>query len=531
MSVRQTGEFAGLYQRSGFVTRRETALFGALALVIAALIVYGFVGAPGYTDAYYHFNAAKRLATGLGLSDAYLWTYIGAPPVLPAPSHLYWMPLTSILAAISLWLTQSTSYAAAQAPMALLLAAAAILAFRIGWRLLHHRRGAWLAGLLTLFSGFFARYWGAIDTFAPYAFIGALCLHFFGLALTTRQARSLWMIAGGLAALAHLTRADGLLLIGLGVLLGVWRMIERRRALHRRVVYLLLMLLTYLLVMSPWYLRNQFEIGSPLPLGGTQAIWFSEYDDIFNYPPDASPADLGWDGLIESRREALVNNVATFVAVEGMIAMTPFMLIGLWRRRRDPYLRPFWLYALLLHIAMTFVFPYPGYRGGLFHSVAALIPFWAVLGIAGIDDSVKWMAARRRRWQPETAKRVFSGGLLALAVTLTVYTGLAGRVPASDAIPPLYQALRQTIPEDALVMINDPAMLYYFTGFGGVVLPNETPATILEIANQYKVGYLVLETGGIPDELAPILDAPPDFLIPLPFDMPDVRLYAITITP
>lgn len=527
----ETGEHL-LYPRRGVVTRRETALFGVLAFGIAFLIVYGFVGAPGYTDVFYHFNAAKRLATGFGLSDTYLWTYIGAPDRLPAPSHLYWMPLTSMLAAISMWLTQSPTYAAAQIPFAVLLALTAILGFRIGWRLLRHRRGAWLTGLLTLFSGFFARYWGAIDTFAPYAFIGALCLHAFGLALTTRQARSLWMLAGGLAALAHLTRNDGLLLIGLGVLLAAWRMIERRRALHRRIIYTALMLLTYLMVMSPWLLRNQFEIGRLLPVGGLDAIWFRSYDDLFNYPPEARPADLGIDGLIESRREALVNNGATFVAVEGLIAMTPFMLIATWRRRRDPYLRPFWVYALLLHVVMTFVFPYPGYRGGLFHSAAALVPFWGALGVAGIDDAVKWIASRRRGWQPETAKLVFSGGLLALAVALTLQTGFAGRVAPTTGLPALYEELRLHIPAGSRVMINDPAALYYYTGFGGVVVPNEDPAAVLEIANQYDVTYLVLERGGVPAGLASIFDAPPDFLLPIPIDdMPDVRLYAITIAP
>ncbi len=531
MSVDQTGEHEIVYERPNLITRRETVIFAVIALVIAFIITFGVVGAPGYTDVYYHFNAAKRLATGLGLSDTYLWTYIGAPDRLPAPSHLYWMPLTSILAAISMAITGSATYAAAQIPLAILFAGTAMLAFRIGWRIMHHRRGAWLSGLITLFSGFFTRYWGAVDTFAPYAFIGALCLYAFGSALMTRQARSVWMIAGGLAALAHLTRADGLLLIGVGVLLSVWRMIERRRALHRRIVYMILMVLTYLMVMSPWFLRNQFEIGTPLPIGGTQAIWFSQYDDLFNFPPDANPSDLGINGFIESRREALVNNIGTFVAVEGMIAMTPFMLIGLWRRRRDPFLRPFWVYALLLHIAMTFVFPYPGYRGGLLHSAAALIPFWAVLGVAGIDDSVKWIAARRRRWQPETAKRVFSFGLLGLAILLSVQIGLAGRVAPRESIPTPYLELSQYIPAGSRVMINDPAALYYFTGIGGVVIPNEDPTTLLEVANQYQVSYLVLEVGGIPAGIALVLESPPNFLIPIPLDIPNVRLYAITITP
>ena len=523
-------KLAGL-QVSASNTRREMALFGLLALVVAFFIVYAFVGAPGYTDVYYHFNAAKRLATGFGLTDTYLWTYIGAPDTLPAPSHLYWMPITSILAAVSMWLTRSTSYAAAQIPFALCLAGTALVAFRLGWRVLKQRRGAWLAGLLTLFSGFYTRYWGAIDTFAPYALIASLGLSAFGLALESPASKRWWLLAGALAALAHLTRADGLLLIGLGGLLAVWLIIERRLTLQVGIVRVSLLLAAYLVVLLPWFARNWIAIGSPLPLGGTQAIWFDEYDDLFSYPPDASPVTLGLEGFINSRREALVNNFATFVAVEGLIAMSPFMLIGLWRRRRDLYWRPFCGYALLLHVAMTFVFPYPGYRGGLFHSAAALIPFWTVLGLAGIDDAVGWVAQRRRRWQPQVAKVLFSFGLLGLAILLSLQTGMAGRIVASDTIPALYQELQQVIPPEARVMINDPAALYYFTGYGGVVIPNGDADAVRQIATQYAVQYLVLQAGGMTDELAPLYNAPPAFLTPIPLTTPDVRLYAITISP
>src|SRR5258708_13392823 len=73
-----------------------------------ALIVGGIMAAmlhhPGYTDAYYYFNAGQRLAQGKGLTDVALWTYIGAPAGLPIPSHLYWMPLASLVAAVGMFI-------------------------------------------------------------------------------------------------------------------------------------------------------------------------------------------------------------------------------------------------------------------------------------------------------------------------------------------------------------------------------------------------------------------------------------------
>jgi hypothetical protein len=291
----------------------------------------------------------------------------------------------------------------------------------------------------------------------------------------------------------------------------------------------------YLLVMTPWLVRNVNELGAPLPAGGLQGIWFTEYDDIFTYPFNASPQIFFADGLsllLQSRWTALTHNLMRFVAEQGMIILAPLMLIGLWQRRRDPFLRAFGIYALGLFVAMTFVFPYPGYRGGLFHSAAALVPFWAALGVCGLDQAVEWVARRRRHWNARTAKMVFSVGLVIFAIALS----LAIIKPAAVTVAPMYTELTQRLPAGARVMINDPSALYYFTGFGGVALPNSAPEMILDIAQRYHIQYLVLEwvtlssgdkTLAAPHALWFDPNAPPAFLTPLPFDVPDVRLYAI----
>lgn len=515
------------------MNRRSFALFALVALAGAWLIT-GWVAAPGYTDAYYHFNAATRLASGQGLTDEYVWTYIGARDHLPMPSHLYWMPLTSVIAGAGMSVFGAPGdYAAARLPFTLMFAGTVLVGYWLGWRLGGTSRHAWVAGLLVLFSGFFAKFWGAIDTFAPYALAGSLCLVVLGIASRAHsraplQNALLWMAAGALAGLGHLIRADGLLLLIVCALMAGWLLIRRVLTAQMVVLSLLAAAAGYVFVMLPYFARNLNEIGTPLPLGGTQAIWFDEYNDIFNYPPDANPATLFEDGLgafVDSRREALVNNTGTFVAVEGWVIVTPLMLIGLWKRRRDPFLLPFALYALGLHLAMTFVFPFPGYRGGLLHSAAALIPFWAALGVVGLDDVVDWVAKRRRRWNAKTAKTVFSGGLVAVAAGLTFYIGVNGRV--TPQMPPLYAELRERLPAGARILSDDPPELYYYTGMGGAVLPNEAPETLLEIARRYGIDYLMikLDAAGVPAPLLTVIDNPPDFLTPLPFDT--ARLYAI----
>jgi hypothetical protein len=83
-------------------------------------------------------------------------------------------------------------------------------------------------------------------------------------------------------------------------------------------------------------------------------------------------------------------------------------------------------------------------------------------------------------------------------------------------------------------MINDPPQLHYFTGLGGVVLPNESPDAVLEIARKYDIDYLLLEGisddgrgAAAPDELLSILQSPPEFLTQIPFHSPGTRLYEI----
>ncbi|NDJ77193.1 MAG: hypothetical protein GYB65_13135, partial [Chloroflexi bacterium] len=250
----------------------------------------------------------------------------------------------------------------------------------------------------------------------------------------------------------------------------------------------------YLLVMLPWFMRSADVIGTPLPTGGTDTIWLRGYNEIANYPPGASASDFfewGLDNILRSRWEALTTNLGTFVAVETWVILGPFALFGLWRRRSEPFLLGLMLYALGLHLAMTFVFAYPGYRGGLFHSASALLPFWAALGLLGVDETIAW-AARKRRWPRAQAQAVFGGALVALAVVLSL--GLtAARLDDWNNNGKFYQDVAAGLPSDAVLMVNDPPALYYHTGLSGVVVPNAEPTVIPEIAAQYGVTHLVLD--------------------------------------
>lgn len=536
---------------------RSTLLYTLISL-LGAFVIIRLAGAPSYTDAYYHFTAAERLVRGDGLTIPYLWTYIGAPDAFPPdgaiPSHTYWMPLTSLSAAVGMWaLNAAGDPAATQWPFALMLAGTTWIGYFLGWKLGGTRRHAWSAGILTLASPFYLRWWGTIDTFAPYAFFGALALLATSFASERRSTR--WFaLAGALSGLCHLTRADGLLLLITACAAACWPMggpsPQRASANHSaeeinssdaeniekngkvvispltRVKWLAVVIGAYLLVMLPWFARNQAAVGSLLPVGGTQAIWFMEYDELFSYPPDATPETLlsgGPDALISSRWYGLINGLQTFLAVEGVIFIAPLMLIGLWQRRTD-FTRGFWLYAIGVHVAMTLVFPFPGARGGLFHSATALVPWWMAFGVSGLDDVLAWAVKRRRRWRLQTATGIFGAALVLFTVGFAVMLAISARpMPVS----PLYAAIREVLPPDARVMSADPAALFYHTGLGGVVQPNEHPNVILTLSERYDITHLLVEGRNVPFPLRSILDTPPDFLIPIALPVEGGSLYAI----
>ena len=105
------------------VSRRATWAFAAMSAVLAVVLIYVVAPLPLYTDVYYHLNAANRLVSGQGLTDAYLWNYVNAPESLTGgwsvPSHQYWMPMPTLMAAGGMALTGAPGrYPAAQIPFA-----------------------------------------------------------------------------------------------------------------------------------------------------------------------------------------------------------------------------------------------------------------------------------------------------------------------------------------------------------------------------------------------------------------------------
>ncbi|MCL4869090.1 MAG: hypothetical protein KJ063_08985 [Anaerolineae bacterium] len=452
---------------------------------------------PAYMDAYYYASNGQRLAEGHGWTEMVIWQYLDDPQGVPAPSHSYWMPLSSLLAAAGYLVLPS--FRGMQLPFWLLTGLLPLLSYHISHKLGGERWQNIAAALFTLSGGFFLPNWNQPETFAPFAWAGAVCLLLMGqLAGGSEQSSRLTpqhsLLIGLFAALAHLTRADGVLLLGIAILITLTPKLETSTS---KLKTNFLIILGYLLLMSPWFSHNLRVSGGILPTTGTQTIFLTDYDDLFAY---GRTFDLnhylawGISNIVRSKLMGMWQGLQTFITVNGLIFLTPFVLLGgwvRWREGKQGWLRPLLLYTLFLYAAMSLVFTFPGERGGLFHSAAALWPWFMALVPVGIGWGVEWLAQRLPHWQPERAKRLFTGLFIGVALVMSLALGLTrGSV---DAAAQLYPEIAPLLPDGVAVMVGNAPGFYYHTGYPAYSIPNEPIETMLAAAARYHITYLILD--------------------------------------
>jgi hypothetical protein len=522
------------------MTFRYYGVLFFLGLIMSGLVAL-FQRAPGYMDAEYYFAGGQQLATGQGFSEPFLWNYLDDPAGLPHPSHAYWMPLASILAAAGMLVGGVASFSAARIPFLLLAGLVPPLTAALAYSLTPKRNPAILAGCLAAFSAFYLPFLPTIDTFGIYMLLGA------GFFLTLSPLSPLPfpltpLLLGLLAALFHLSRADGLLWLPIALIASIYlnktsptthhapgnarhplrithyalRVTPHAsrftphalRITHYKLRNALLVLLAYLLLMSPWMLRNFSAFGTSLSPGGLRSLWLTNYDEIFSYPASILTFDhwihSGLKSILEARAWALGLNLQTVLAVQGEIFLLPLIIAGVWHLRKDHRVQLGVLAWSAIFLAMTVVFPFPGARGGLFHSGAALQPLCWALAPVGLESFLE-LGVEKRGWGKEQARKVFSWGLVALALFLTIMIGYL-RIVGNDAsslawnqTPRHYSQIEASlgehgIAEGEIVMVNNPPGYFVATGRPAIVVPDGDIRSTLAAAQRYHAHYLLLES-------------------------------------
>jgi hypothetical protein len=492
--------------------RRDYLLLALLGLLVS-MAVAAFQSTPGYMDADYYYAGGVQLAAGNGFTEPYLWNYLDNPAGLPHPSHAYWMPLASILAAVIPALFGPGSWFAARIPFYLIVACLPPLTAVLAFSLTSRRSLALASGLLAVFSGFYLPFLTTTDTFALYMLFGGL---FF---LIAKRPPSIVnsLLLGLLASLMHLSRADGLLWL-IFAFEAVMLLRKPGQSLLSTLYSLLSVLIGYLLIMVPWFARNFSAFGSYLAPGGSKMLWLTSYNQIFSYPASGLTFSAWWQSglgeILQARLWALGLNSANAFAVQGGIFLLPFILIGLWHLRKEKVIQLALLAWFLTLAAMTLAFPFAGARGGFFHSGASVQIVWWALAPVGLERVIQW-GRQRRGWNEVQARPVFLAGLVGMAVLLSVLI-FALRIPTWGNESSAYYRINVSLQsygisaEDIVIVSNSPGF-YLASGNPAIAVPDGDADTIKVLAERYGARFLILEAGSTPSGLMPVYENPHDY--------------------
>lgn len=491
-----------------------------LSSLILLVILAQFQPIPGYLDSDYYYAGGIQLATGKGFTEPYLWNYLDEPQSLPHPSHNYWMPLASIVAALGMWLTGQTTYEVARIPFIIIAAGIPPLTAGLAYKFSNRRDLAITAGLLAIFSVYHAPFVGVTDNFSLFMLFGGLYFLMVTRLIDRPSQFRNWFFLGLLAGLMTLSRTDGLLWLGLTGLIALWKAKEATSSLPQLTNYILritlFIFLGFLFIMSPWYARNLNLYGSIMAPGGSRALWLDNYDQTFSFPASQltmqSFFSLGWKEILLDRLWALSNNLQSAFAAHGGIILFPFIIAGIIKYWRDDRVRLGVIGWSILFVVMTLVFPFAGARGGFFHAGAAFQPLWWTLAPLGLESVVAW--ARKRGLFTEQAQVIFRSALVLIAIILTVYVGWLRLFSLGwGEGEEYYQKVEQLIvqegatPED-VVIVRNPVGYNIMTDRYAIVIPFGNEQTIHLLAEQFGARYLILEKKAVLQQIKDLYENP-----------------------
>ena len=513
--------------------RNNTFLF-ILGLTVA-LAVASVQSSPGYMDSGYYYATGLQLVEGKGFTEPFLWNYLDDPDGIPHPSHTYWLPLSSILSALSMLVVGQKTYTAARLIFILFAAFVPIVTAHLAMDISKRRDLAMISGLLSIFSVYYAPFMPVTDNYAPFMLLGGMIF-----ILANKTQWWVYLILGFLAGLMNLARTDGILWLGLLGILILWRLNDADQKKINKLKSLIipgaLVIGGYMLVMAPWFIRNINIFDSPMAPGGGHILWLTNYNDTFAYPADQvnlqSWLDAGWQSALKARLWAFSITLGNSLGVQGGILVFPFILIGFWGIRHDIRARLALVGWLILITVMTFIFPFAGARGGFFHAGTAFQPFWWAIAPLGLERVIKGI--RSRKLLDDRAYKIFQGALVGISIGLTgliIWLRILqpGWQPESQLYTKVEEFLvKQGASQNEIAVVRNPPGYYIVSGRPTIVIPPGGPSTILELAERYDASYLILEPGGVLEiyqELYDLYEEFPNFEYLGEVD--DARIYAL----
>lgn len=499
--------------------KKATLVFVFFAGLIVALFWANFQDVPGYMDAEYYYVNALQLFRKEGLQEPFIWNYLSDPAGVPTPAFSYWMPLPSLLAAAGLFIFSNESFLAARSLFLICAGLLPVMVIILTLKLVKNNEFVWMAGILAIFCGYYTIFISQTDSFILLMILA--CCFYIAAFTDSFFSEHLWkwtlgfLTLGLLSGLIHLTRADGLLWLGVSAIILVWRVKRGKQEVSsnsdksNKIKFILgaaVILAGYLCVTGWWYARNLLVWGTLMPPGGVNTIWLTAYDQMFVYPANnlsfQNWVASGWNSIINVRLNSFLQNLKTLMGVQLMIFLLPFVCAGAWKLRKLPIIRlPFFVWLGIFGV-MTLVFPFAGARGGYFHSGSAIQPLiWALFPI-GFQSFIDF-GVKKRNWNAKVAGKVFAMGFMLIAIVLSgvlFFARVSGFNGTNtwDYSHQQYMRIANILNEldidySETIMVNNPPGFYLASGRTSIVIPDGDVSTLIKAARKYNANYLVLE--------------------------------------
>ncbi len=516
------------------MTRLE-AVISALAVFVAALVVRVWAASvltfPRPEDTAYYVGVARNLLDGHGLVSNAIWSYQTPPLVFPRPAFEVWLPLPTFLAAIPMRIL-GTTFGAAQVSSILVGSLVAVLAWRLAADIAIERGlPPGRARSLALGAGLTAAVYLPLvlasaepDSTSPFAaLVLAACL------LMTRLTRtgsvtanapppgavppgrtSDLVMLGVVLGLAALTRNEAIWLAVVWAGLA-WRLAtalarspaaaertggSRWRAWARLVGAPAIVAVA---VFAPWAIRDWLTFGTPLPGQALLNALSLRGSDIFAWTSAPTVADYllaGPGALIALRLTGLGHNLVTVLLLLG----TPISAIGLialpWTARGRVQ-RPLVLFSVVTFVLTTLLFPVSSTWGTFQHAAGAIEVLLAVSAVLALDAVIE-RVGRIRGWTRPVAwlgpALTVAAGILMTTVILPT-EGQSARNTAAHfaALPPALAAAGVPLSATGPVITDTPIWLAEETGHEALALPDEPPASVLDLAHHFGATLLIVQ--------------------------------------
>jgi hypothetical protein len=514
------------------VSRREAWL--SAAAVFAVALVVRVIGAaaivfPVPEDTAYYAGVARNLVEGRGLISDALWSYQTQPLIVPRAAFEIWMPLPSLLAAVPMALAGAANwFRAAQVVSVLAGSAIAVMAWRLGADVAAELNlPAGRARTMGVGAGLLAAVFGPLVLFAALpdstalfaAFSLAACLLMTritareSLAQTSGDAaagRGTPAVRGAAAAaaqhahlvalglllgLAALTRSEAVwLALTWAVVAWLWTPGSRRH----RIFLIGLPAVVAILVVAPWLIRDWLVFGTPLPGQSAVNAIFVHSTDVFAYRDTPTLGRFlaeGPAGLAGIYAGGLANDIFSVLLVPAF----PVGLVGLaalpWAGRRRA-LRPLVLVSVFTFLATSLMFPVATQSGTYLHASEAALVLAAVCCLVVLDQAIVRIG-RIRHWTRPVA---WLGPAFAIAAAAPLcfvsVNSVAGQASyTSSRYETLAVAMAGAgVPLDnsSPVITDTPIWLAEAARVRTLALPEESPASVLDLANRFGARLVVV---------------------------------------